>query len=278
MESGRDRIGRRQISHFFERATRSVKARLGPSQEGDDYEGLSYTEFTYQLLQAYDFYYLNQMHNCNVQLGGSDQWGNITAGTDLIRRKSGRDNDSFGVTLPIVTNDRGEKFGKSAGNAIWLDEEMCSVFDFYQVRGYPSRLCRRRSISRSGNLEPKLVLPTTTRLHVSHVPALFHLSPLGPSRCCGRSTPYRPFLPRDATHVGWRSYPDGPWERKSSESRDTIVGSVRRESRRRRVVGTNHGGIQWRPTACDIGQGQLCRERSLEGCCGCGDRPFQEYV
>lgn len=111
----------------------SVKARLQPSTK-DSYEGLSYTEFTYQLLQAYDFYYLHQMHDCSVQLGGSDQWGNITAGTDLIRRKTNGEKEAFGVTLPLVVNAQGEKFGKSAGNAIWLDEEMCSVFDFYQVR------------------------------------------------------------------------------------------------------------------------------------------------
>jgi tyrosyl-tRNA synthetase len=123
----------------------SVKARLQPTSDaGDDlsgqhYEGLSFTEFSYQLLQAYDFFHLYQTMDCRVQIGGSDQWGNITAGTDLIRRKSGHDNDSYGLTLPLVTNDRGEKFGKSAGNAIWLDESMCSVFDFYQVAIYPCR-------------------------------------------------------------------------------------------------------------------------------------------
>ncbi|KAI9021934.1 putative tyrosine-tRNA ligase [Hyaloraphidium curvatum] len=126
----------------------SVKSRLQPDAPDEaagaqaHYEGLSFTEFSYQLLQAFDFYYLSMSHGCNVQLGGSDQWGNITAGTDLIRRKSQDAAEAFGLTLPLVVTDKGEKFGKSAGNAIWLDEEMCPVFDFYQFfRRTPDSMC-----------------------------------------------------------------------------------------------------------------------------------------
>jgi len=106
--------------------------------------GISYAEFSYQVLQAYDFYVLHTKYGCNVQLGGSDQWGNITAGVDLIRRLStpGKETDTreeraFGITMPLLTTASGEKFGKSAGNAVWLDRELTSVFDFYQVQQIP---------------------------------------------------------------------------------------------------------------------------------------------
>jgi tyrosyl-tRNA synthetase len=93
--------------------------------------GISFTEFSYQLLQAYDFYWLNMHKNCILQLGGSDQWGNITSGTELIRRKSGR--EAFGLTCPLVTRADGTKFGKSAaGEKIWLDPSMTSPYKFYQ--------------------------------------------------------------------------------------------------------------------------------------------------
>ncbi|KAI8800193.1 tyrosine-tRNA ligase [Cladochytrium replicatum] len=118
----------------------SVKNRM------DTTEGLSFTEFSYQLLQAYDFAHLHSAHNVQVQIGGSDQWGNIVAGIDLIRRRSAQngtsqsplENDSewdvsaYGVTLPLLTTSTGEKFGKSAGNAVWLDENMMSPYEFYQ--------------------------------------------------------------------------------------------------------------------------------------------------
>ncbi|KAI9478032.1 MAG: tyrosine-tRNA ligase [Benjaminiella poitrasii] len=116
-------------------AKESVKSRLESTQ------GISFTEFSYQLLQAYDFWYLYKHHDCRVQLGGNDQWGNITAGIDLIARKRVFENDvkdnnleakAFGVTIPLLLTSTGEKFGKSAGNAVWLDENMTSVFDFYQ--------------------------------------------------------------------------------------------------------------------------------------------------
>ncbi|PPQ67253.1 hypothetical protein CVT25_005837 [Psilocybe cyanescens] len=109
----------------------SVRSRLSSQQ------GLSFTEFTYQLLQAYDFYHLHKHFGCTVQIGGSDQWGNIVAGLELIGKlesesPSDHSNDAFGITTPLLTTSTGEKFGKSAGNAVWLDPKLTSVFDFYQ--------------------------------------------------------------------------------------------------------------------------------------------------
>jgi tyrosyl-tRNA synthetase len=108
-------------------AKESVKARMEASEEG-----MSYTEFSYQLLQGYDFYKLYKAHRCLVQLGGSDQWGNITAGIDAIRKLEGESGHAFGVTLPLITTSSGQKFGKSEGNAVWLSAERTSPFDFYQ--------------------------------------------------------------------------------------------------------------------------------------------------
>ncbi|KAJ3332414.1 tyrosyl-tRNA synthetase, partial [Kappamyces sp. JEL0680] len=108
-------VGRRaRVSAMLARD--SVKGRM----EG---EGISFAEFTYQLLQAYDFMYLNKHHDCAIQLGGSDQWGNIVAGLDLIKKSRAEtdDADVFGLTIPLVTTASGEKFGKSEGNAVWLD-------------------------------------------------------------------------------------------------------------------------------------------------------------
>ncbi len=92
--------------------------------------GISYTEFSYMLLQAYDFYVLCRDHNCELQIGGSDQWGNITAGIDLCRKKLGR--TVYGLTLPLITNADGTKFGKTAAGAVWLDPAKTSVYRFYQ--------------------------------------------------------------------------------------------------------------------------------------------------
>ena len=100
----------------------SVKSRLET--------GLSFTEFTYQLVQGYDFYYLNKNHNCIIQLGGSDQWGNIVTGTELIRRKSG--NEAYAVTTPLIKKADGTKFGKTEGGSVWLDPEKTSAYEFYQ--------------------------------------------------------------------------------------------------------------------------------------------------
>ena len=92
--------------------------------------GISYTEFSYMVLQAYDFLVLNEKYGCELQTGGSDQWGNITAGTNLIRRASG--NKAFGLTCPLVTKADGTKFGKTEAGTVWLDAAKTSVYQFYQ--------------------------------------------------------------------------------------------------------------------------------------------------
>jgi tyrosyl-tRNA synthetase len=93
-------------------------------------EGISYTEFSYQVLQGFDFLELFRQYDCRLQTGGSDQWGNLTSGTDLIRKVEGQSAHAIGT--PLITNSDGTKFGKSEGNAIWLDAEMCSPYRFYQ--------------------------------------------------------------------------------------------------------------------------------------------------
>jgi len=102
----------------------SVKRRI----EGE--EGISYTEFSYSLLQAYDFLELHRRVNCTLQLGGSDQWGNITAGMDLVRRVTG--GKVHGLVLPLITTSAGTKFGKTEAGTIWLDPSRTSPYDFYQ--------------------------------------------------------------------------------------------------------------------------------------------------
>ncbi len=102
----------------------SVKRRI----ESED--GISYTEFTYMMLQAYDFLELNRRLDCTLQMGGSDQWGNILAGTDLIRRVNG--NKAHGLVFPLVTNASGTKFGKTEAGNVWLDPELTSPYKFYQ--------------------------------------------------------------------------------------------------------------------------------------------------
>jgi len=106
-------------------AKESVRRRLE-----DREHGISYTEFSYMLLQAYDFLHLFDQYGCTVQAGGSDQWGNITAGIDLVRKVRAR--EVYGVTLPLLSTSSGEKFGKSEGNAIWLDPERTTPYRFYQ--------------------------------------------------------------------------------------------------------------------------------------------------
>jgi tyrosyl-tRNA synthetase len=106
-------------------AKESVRARME-----DRETGISYTEFSYMLLQAFDFMVLARDHNCELQIGGSDQWGNITAGIDLCRKKLGK--TVFGLTLPLITNADGTKFGKTEAGAIWLDPKRTSVYRFYQ--------------------------------------------------------------------------------------------------------------------------------------------------
>ncbi|MCQ2346731.1 MAG: tyrosine--tRNA ligase [Paludibacteraceae bacterium] len=104
----------------------SVKKRFN----GEFSQGMSFTEFTYQLLQGYDFYYLNTHKNCKLQMGGSDQWGNITTGTELIKKITG--NEAYAVTCPLITKADGGKFGKTESGNIWLDRRYTSPYKFYQ--------------------------------------------------------------------------------------------------------------------------------------------------
>jgi tyrosyl-tRNA synthetase len=94
--------------------------------------GISFTEFTYTILQAMDFFHLYEKHNCKLQIGGSDQWGNITTGLELIRKMSAEGSKAFGLTIPLVTKADGTKFGKSESGAVWLDPEKTSPYEFYQ--------------------------------------------------------------------------------------------------------------------------------------------------
>lgn len=116
-------VGRHfRMGNMLSRA--SVQSRLNSEQ------GMSFTEFTYQIFQAYDWLHLMQTYNCKFQLGGSDQMGNIVSGHELIGRVMKK--EVFGLTLPLITNEEGDKFGKSAGNAVWLDANKTSEFSFYQ--------------------------------------------------------------------------------------------------------------------------------------------------
>jgi len=108
----------------------SVKSRLGRGEEADPHAGMSYTEFSYMLLQAYDFVHLHQQYGCQLQAGGSDQWGNITAGIDLARRMHGA--QLFGLTWPLLTKSDGSKMGKTESGAVWLAADRTSPYQFYQ--------------------------------------------------------------------------------------------------------------------------------------------------
>jgi len=114
----------KHITVNYMMAKDSVKKRL------DGETGMSFTEFTYQLVQGYDFYYLYKNNNCKLQMGGSDQWGNIVTGTELIRRKAG--GEAFAFTCPLITKSDGGKFGKSEKGNIWLDASKTSPYEFYQ--------------------------------------------------------------------------------------------------------------------------------------------------
>ena len=117
----------KRITVNYMMAKDSVKKRL--SAEG---EGMSFTEFTYQLIQGYDFHHLYKTHQCLLQMGGSDQWGNITTGTELVRRMNGEGAKAFAMTCPLITKADGSKFGKSEGGNIWLTADKTSVYKFYQ--------------------------------------------------------------------------------------------------------------------------------------------------
>lgn len=119
-------VGKR-ITVNYMMAKDSVKKRFS-----GDGPGMSFTEFTYQLIQGYDFYHLYKNYNCVLQMGGSDQWGNITTGTELVRRMSDEEAKAYALTCPLVTKADGTKFGKSEGGNIWLDANKTSVYKFYQ--------------------------------------------------------------------------------------------------------------------------------------------------
>jgi tyrosyl-tRNA synthetase len=116
----------KHITVNYMMAKDSVKKRIS----GENTEGMSFTEFTYQLFQGYDFYHLYKEKNCKIQMGGSDQWGNITTGTELIRRKA--QGKAYALTVPLVTKADGTKFGKTEGGNVWLDAERTSPYKFYQ--------------------------------------------------------------------------------------------------------------------------------------------------
>ena len=124
-------VGKR-ITVNYMMAKDSVKKRLS----GETGDGMSFTEFTYQLIQGYDFYHLHKTYGCKLQMGGSDQWGNITTGTELIRRMNvdteAEGAKAFALTCPLITKADGSKFGKTEGGNIWLTADKTSVYDFYQ--------------------------------------------------------------------------------------------------------------------------------------------------
>ena len=120
------RIVGKHITVNYMMAKDSVKRRLA----GEGTSGLSFTEFSYQLVQGYDFTYLNKTKGCKLQMGGSDQWGNITTGTELIRRMNG--DEAFALTCPLITKADGGKFGKTESGNVWLDPRYTSTYKFYQ--------------------------------------------------------------------------------------------------------------------------------------------------
>ncbi len=120
----------KHISVNYMMAKDSVKKRMGKLDDGQDASGLSFTEFSYQLVQGYDFLHLYQNNACKLQMGGSDQWGNITTGTELIRRKAG--GKAYALTTKLITKSDGGKFGKTEKGNVWLDPEKTSPYEFYQ--------------------------------------------------------------------------------------------------------------------------------------------------
>lgn len=122
------RLVGKHITVNYMMAKESVQKRLN----GEARDGLSFTEFTYQLLQGYDFLHLYQTEGCKLQLGGNDQWGNITTGTELIRRTLGFENEAYALTCPLITKADGTKFGKTESGNVWLDPARTSPYRFYQ--------------------------------------------------------------------------------------------------------------------------------------------------
>ena len=135
----------------------SVRRRLE-----DDALGISYTEFSYMILQAYDFVVLHRRYDCSIQMGGSDQWGNIISGMDLIRRMEGK--QAYAITYPLITGADGTKLGKSVGNSVWLDADKTSPFRFYQFW----RNCADEDVMRFLKIFTFLDQTTLTLLHEEH--------------------------------------------------------------------------------------------------------------
>jgi tyrosyl-tRNA synthetase len=136
LENNHDWLGRLGYLEFLRDVGKSFSVNMMLGKESvrarleDREHGISYTEFSYMLIQAYDFLHLYERHGCRLQCGGSDQWGNITAGVDLVRRR--HQVEVYGLTTPLVTNAAGQKFGKTEKGAVWLDAERTSPYDFYQ--------------------------------------------------------------------------------------------------------------------------------------------------
>ena len=120
----------KHITVNYMMAKDSVKNRITSDESASGSEGMSFTEFTYQLVQGYDFLHLYQNNDCSIQMGGSDQWGNITTGTELVRRIGG--GKAYAITCPLITKADGSKFGKSEGGNVWLDAGRTSPYKFYQ--------------------------------------------------------------------------------------------------------------------------------------------------
>ena len=125
-----DWLGELKLIDFLRDVGKNFTINYMMSKERRIETGISYTEFAYQLLQAYDFLNLYDEHGCLLQLGGSDQWGNITSGIELLRRE--REVQGFGLTMPLITKADGTKFGKTEGNAVWLDADKTTPYEFYQ--------------------------------------------------------------------------------------------------------------------------------------------------
>ena len=135
IENNHDWLGELQLIDFLRDTGKHFTVNYMLSKESvkrriESEDGISYTEFTYMMLQAYDFLELNRRADCTLQMGGSDQWGNILAGTDLIRRVSGK--KAHGLVFPLITNASGTKFGKTEAGNVWLDPELTSPYKFYQ--------------------------------------------------------------------------------------------------------------------------------------------------
>ena len=173
----------------------SVKQRI--EREG---EGISFTEFTYMILQSYDFAELNRMFDCTVQIGGSDQWGNITAGIDLTRRMNQQ--QVYGLTLPLVTKADGGKFGKTEEGTIWLDPARTSCYAFYQFW------------INTADADVYKFLKYFTFLDVEEIDAIEEKD----KQCSGQTG--------SARHISSRSHQARPWRRRASSSRAYLRGVI----------------------------------------------------